>query len=276
MGQLYNDRNKANSRLAYVWYLRKRGSEKLKYIARHAKLAVTGKFHSGFCPICERPVYFVEYGPWLRDQYLCRGCRSIPRFRALMKVLNQHFPNWRNLSIHESSPTGAASAKISRECKYYVASQFFPDVPRGKIKDNQRSEDLEQLTFDNESIDLTITQDVFEHVLRPERAFAEIARTLKPSGAHVFTVPYFRGKKTVVRARPNRRGGIEHVMKPDYHGNPIDTNGSLVITEWGDELCDFILRASGMTTTIFNIFDPRFGLEGELLDVMISRKSLVP
>jgi SAM-dependent methyltransferase len=140
------------------------------------------------------------------------------------------------------------------------------------MKGSERSEDLEQLTFDDESFDLTITQDVFEHVLRPEQAFAEIARTLKPSGAHVFTVPYFRGRKTVVRAKPNECGGIEHLMKPDYHGNPIDVNGSLVITEWGDELCDFILRASGMTTTIFNFFDPRFGLEGEFLDVLISRK----
>jgi SAM-dependent methyltransferase len=187
-------------------------------------------------------------------------------------VLSKHFPNWQKLSIHESSPTGAASAKISRESKNYVASQFFPDVPRGQMKGNERSEDLEQLTFDNESFDLTITQDVFEHVLRPEKAFAEIARTLKPNGAHVFTVPYYRGRKTVVRARPDGPGGIKHLMKPDYHGNPIDANGSLVITEWGDELGDFILRTSGMTTTIFNFFDPRFGLEGEFLDVLISRK----
>ena len=90
----------------------------------------------------------------------------------------------------------------------------------------------------------------------------------------MFTVPYYRGKKTVVRARPDGYGGIEYVMKPDYHCNPIDANGSLVVTEWGDELCDFILRASGMTTTILNFFDPRLGLRGEFLDVMISRKCL--
>jgi SAM-dependent methyltransferase len=244
----------------------------IKHLAKQLKLAASGKYRHGFCPICERSVYFLKSGPWLRDEYFCMGCGSIPRFRAIVKVLSKHFPNWRELSIHESSPTGAASAKIGRESKSYVASQFFPGVPRGTMKGNERSEDLEQLTFDNESFDLTITQDVFEHVLRPDRAFAEIARTLKPNGAHVFTVPYFRGRKTLVRARPDGCGGIRHLMKPDYHGNPIDANGSLVITEWGDELGDFILRASGMTTTIFNFFDPRFGLEGEFLDVFISRK----
>ena len=62
-------------------------------------------------------------------------------------------------------------------------------------------------------------------------------------------------------------------MKPDYHVNPIDTAGSLVVTEWGDELCDFVFRSSRMTTTIFNFYDPRLGLKGEFLDVLISRKA---
>jgi hypothetical protein len=119
---------------------------------------------------------------------------------------------------------------------------------------------------------MVITQDVFEHVLRPDRAFAEIARTLKPGGAHVYTVPYYRGKKTVVRAKPDGSEGIKYLMKPDYHGNPIDAAGSLVIREWGDELCDFVWQCSAMTTTIYNFYDPRLGLKGEFLDVMISRK----
>jgi hypothetical protein len=248
----------------------------LRRIKRRVFLATQwarGRLNRGYCTICDRDVWFHETGPWFRDQYLCSRCGSIPRNRAILKVLNDHFPGWRQLQIHESSPGGASSAKIKRECGGYIASQFFADVPRGKSKDGQRSEDLEALTFADESFDLVITQDVFEHVLQPAKAFAEIARTLKPGGAHVYTVPYFRGKKTVIRAEPNGMEGITHLMKPDYHGNPIDAAGSLVITEWGDELCDFVFRSSGMTTTIFNFYDPRFGLKGEFLDVLISRKT---
>jgi SAM-dependent methyltransferase len=233
---------------------------------------VTCEKQAGYCTICEKNVRFLKLDAVLRKHYRCPGCDSIPRFRALIKVLNDHFPAWRNMAIHESSPGGASSEKIARECRGYVASQYFADLPRGQMKGNQRSEDLEQLTFEDASFDLTVTQDVFEHVLRPERAFAEIARTLKPGGAHVFTVPLYRGKKTVVRARAGADGSIEHLMKPDYHGNPIDPSGSLVITEWGDELCDFILRASGMQTTILSFCEPQFGLEGQFLDVMISRR----
>jgi hypothetical protein len=63
--------------------------------------------------------------------------------------------------------------------------------------------------------------------------------------------------------------------KPDFHVNPIDAAGLLVVTEWGDELSDFVFRSSRMTTAIFNFYDPRFGLKGEFLDVPVSRKASV-
>ena len=232
-----------------------------------------GRLNNGYCTICDRKVLFNQAGEWLRDQYLCTECGSIPRQRALIKVLNDHFPGWRELHIHESSPSGPSSDRILRECRGYVASQFFPDIPRGQLKGGQRSEDLEALTFNDESFDLVITQDVFEHILRPAKAFVEIARTLRSGGAHVYTLPYYRGRKTVVRAKPDGNGGIAYLMTPDYHGNPIDEAGSLVVTEWGDELCDFVFRSCGMTTTILNFHDSRLGLKGEFLDVLISRKA---
>jgi hypothetical protein len=67
--------------------------------------------------------------------------------------------------------------------------------------------------------------------------------------------------------------GITQLMKPDYHGNPIDAAGFLLITEWRDERCDFLFRSSGITPTILDFHDPRFGLKGEFLDVLISRKT---
>ena len=76
----------------------------------------------------------------------------------------------------------------------------------------------------------------------------------------------------MVRAKPNGNGGVTHLMTPAYHGNPIDEAGSVVITEWGDELCDFVFLSCGMTTTIFNFQDSTLGLRGEFLDVLISRK----
>lgn len=60
--------------------------------------------------------------------------------------------------------------------------------------------------------------------------------------------------------------------KPDFHGNPIDPNGSLVVTEWGRDLCELIRQCSGLGTTVLQRLDPSFGLQGEFLEVFASRK----
>jgi hypothetical protein len=61
-------------------------------------------------------------------------------------------------------------------------------------------------------------------------------------------------------------------LPADYHKNPIDKSGSLVVTEWGFDLCDFIFKTSGMTTTVFNIESSQMGIIGEFWEVFLSRK----
>ena len=79
--------------------------------------------HSGYCSICEEAALFTAKNPWSRDNLFCSGCSSIPRERALMKVVTAFYPNWRDLAMHESSPGDrGASAKRRSECKDYVAS----------------------------------------------------------------------------------------------------------------------------------------------------------
>jgi SAM-dependent methyltransferase len=232
---------------------------------------LNGKTNIGICPICEHKTLFVEQSEWLRDTYFCIFCWSVPRQRAIIKVLQQEFPKWRRLHIYESSPCGASSRKIRKECKFYTPSQYYPDATPGTCKRGFRCENLEKLTFADGTFDLVITQDVFEHVLHPASAFREIARTLKAGGAHIFTVPLYNGNKTVVRAEETANE-IKYLKEPMYHGNPVDKKGSLVVTDWGDDMLDFIRANSGMTTKMFTFHDKSLGLEAEFLDVFVSRK----
>lgn len=200
-----------------------------------------------------------------------------PRQRAIILALERFFPNWRALTIHESSPGGDSSDFIEKNCSGYPSSQSYKDIPRGTHKGKFRSEDLANLTFDDNTFDLIITQDVFEHVLEPKKAFKEIARVLNPGGAHIFTMPWYPNlPQSRIRATLNKQSEIEHIESPQYHGNPVDASGSLVTVDWGLDFVDFIYRSSGMTTIIYLQNDPKLGLEAELLEIFVSRKQIPP
>jgi SAM-dependent methyltransferase len=144
-------------------------------------------------------------------------------------------------------------------------------MERGASRDGTRNEDLERLTFPDESFDLFITQDVFEHIFGASTAFREIARVLRPGGAHVFTVPYWPDRSTRVRAI--RAGSeIEHLRKPIYHDDPIDPTGALVIRDWGNDLTGFIKDACGLDTQIIEPNERRKGLLDDFLEVFVTKK----
>ena len=245
----------------------------LKSRAKSVSYVLRGKTNAGFCPICEKNTQFIKYDPWLRDYYCCITCHSIPRQRALINSLTLFFPDWTDLTVHESSPGGISSDFIAKKCRRYSASQYYPDVTPGTVKDGYQCQNLERLTFANHAFDLIISQDVFEHVLNPDKAFAEIARVLKPGGAHVFTMPWYPALKKTVQRAVDVDGTVQFLEKPIYHGNPIDAKGSLVTFDWGLDFPVYVFRHGGLVTTIHLVVDENKGLNAEFLEVFISRKS---
>lgn len=232
--------------------------------------------HRGYCPICEKSAKFSSKERWFRDHLLCLRCGSIPRERALMKVIADYYPNWRELSIHETSPGGrGASLKLHAECKGYTASQYYPNVTLGQVHPDSgyRCEDLEDLTFPDESFDLFVSQDVMEHIFDPAVAFKQIARVLKPGGAHIFTAPLVnKVRSTEVWASRSVNGEIVHHHEPEYHGNPVDAKGSLVTMHWGYDIASFIVEEAGTPTVIIAIDNIDLGIRAEYIDVMVSIK----
>jgi SAM-dependent methyltransferase len=246
--------------------------DKINDRIRSALFPYKYKHNSGYCNICEAKTIFFEFKSWLRDNYKCGRCGSIPRNRALINTLNTFYPDWKNLRIHESSPGGPVSEYLAKKAKYYNSSHYYEDVPRGVYKGAHRSEDLTNLTFNDQDFDLFITADVFEHVFEPQKAFSEIARVLRPGGAHIFTMPWYPGLKSSLQRAVLNKEKIELLQEAVYHGNPIDDNGSLVTYDWGQDFCDIIYGASGLYTTIYLKKDRSLGLEAEMLEVFISKK----
>ena len=225
--------------------------------------------NSGYCACCRADTTFVETGPWLRDQYLCERCGSIPRQRHLQLILDTLHEGWEQALLHESSP---CNGFLAERCPGYSMSHFLPDVPPGTVRAGVRCENLEALTFADETFDLFVTQDVFEHLFNPDVALREIMRVLKPGGAHVFTAPKH---KHVVRSYPRARlvdGRVELLMEEVYHGNPIGDGRSLVTWDYGHDAEHLMGRWCGHPIVTYVTRDRQLGIDGEYLEVFVVRK----
>lgn len=228
------------------------------------------KENEGYCTCCRTRTVFEAQGEWLRDQYLCKNCGSIPRQRHINLILDQQFGDWSTLSIHESSPTNDFIARWNNK---YSCSHYFEGAVEGCYVNGTRCENLEKLTFSDNSFDLVITQDVFEHVFQPDRAALEIMRVLKPAGAHVFTTPKYPGlRNSRRRAKIDTTGKIKHLIEPVYHGNPIGDGRSLVTWDYGDDFDLLMWAWSGCPTATYVTRDRNLGIDGEFLEVFVTRK----
>ena len=192
-----------------------------------------------------------------------------------MRTIQTRYPNWRELSIHESSPVSrGASVKLAKGCRFYVASQYDPQLGFGNSHPSgaYRSENLEKQTFADEAFDLVITQDVFEHIFDAPAAFAEIARTLRPGGAHIFTTPLVNKGQPSEKWASLSEAGIVYHHTPEYHGNPMSAEGSLVTWHWGEDIVAYIKNVSGLSTEIIALDDLEMGIRAEYIEVLMTTR----
>jgi SAM-dependent methyltransferase len=223
----------------------------------------------GYCPVCQKDTIFRSTYDWLRDHYLCDHCKSLPRQRALHYVLNALDPHWREKWIHESSP---GNDLIRKQARNYSASHYWPDRELGKMFGPFENENLEKLTFTDNTFDYFISLDVMEHVFHPDQALQEMARTVKPAGFVVFTTPIHEALDTSkCRAVIDGHGDIEHLEEPNYHGNPIGDNRSLVTWDYGNDFVELVRQWSRRLPLIFNERIPSLGIDGKFLDVIVIR-----
>lgn len=129
------------------------------------------------------------------------------------------------------------------------------------------------MSFADASIDLHVTQDVFEHLFFPDKALSEINRTLRPGGMIISTIPLENKEKpTQVMAKLKADGTIQYFSEPVYHGNPVSDKGALVTRKWGYDIVDFIYKSSGLISTIMYVDNIDLGIRAEFIEVLISHK----
>lgn len=200
---------------------------------------------TGHCPNCDHATTFVRLLDSPRDGLVCVRCGSVQRQRALARVVLDRIgeDTLRQASVHAASPSLCSYDFYQRAAKRLVGSYYWPERS-AKRCGTFLNIDLQEQSFDSDTFDLVISEDVLEHVADPEATVREISRTLKPGGLHVFTIPHRATATTRTRAMLVE-GRLVHLLEPQYHEDPTTRRGALVMTDWGSDTCERIARWGG-------------------------------
>jgi SAM-dependent methyltransferase len=251
---------------------------------RFEQLALRGRT-PGFCPACGHWTWFVGWVDDLRETGRCRACLATNRQRQLVQLLCdalshrlsrtvrslRDIPTSTRLAIYNTETIGPIHERL-RDLPGYVCSEYFgPDCAPGAMVNGVRHEDLQVLSFADDSFDFVLSSDVFEHIPDPYRAFAEVRRVLKPGGKHVFTVAFHQERfEDDVRA-VIENGEVKLLKERWVHGDPLRPEGVLVYTVPALEMLVKLDRI-GLPSRMLLQYRPSRGILGNNAVAFISQK----
>jgi len=237
----------------------------------------------GWCFVCRKEVtfhvdfsysYFVdgELMPNWREHLSCPGCGLNNRMRAAIHVFEQECVPHQSSRIYITEQTTPLFQAMLARYPSVIGSEYLAGTsPFGALDAHGiRNESITKLTFPNDAFDYILSFDVFEHVPDYTKAFAECFRCLKPDGNLLFTVPFTGNPDTLVRAQVNADGTISHLMPPEYHGDPLNTNGCLCFYHFGWDMLENV-RKLGFRDAVALIYWSRdFGYLGNSAQVIFT------
>jgi len=165
------------------------------------------------------------------------------------------WPQRQELKVLEPCPRGPQAMFLRDKFDYY-APEFDPEKIRAGAAPEAYA-DLQNLSFADETFDVIITSDVFEHVREEVKGYREVYRTLKKGGTFLLTVPYdHQREKSIVRVAVEGDQNI-FLMEPRYHGGG---GATLAYREYGRDLLD-LLRSVGFSVGYVEAGIPRFQIQ---------------
>ena len=244
-------------------------------VIEKAALAIQnlGNHQVGKCNICGNSTIFICIDVQaIRNNMYCPFCQSSSRKRHVAKLLiDKLIPNvssladvrlnneFNNLNIYNAD-VNDAFYQVLHKYTSYSCSSYIPNIKIGtEIQEKVFCQNLEKLTFADENFDVVITEDVFEHIRDFKKGFREVYRVLKKGGYHIFTVPCFFDKPTLVRVDTSGEEDI-HLLPPEYHRDRI-RGKILAYRTFGIDIFEILEKIGFETTVDFSSYvDRRYGI----------------
>lgn len=220
------------------------------YINRMIPSSEQKFFVSGYSIVAKKQVDFLcdfQYGlgfpnvNW-RERLCCPETEFNNRMRFSIHLIDSFLNLNSNSKIYLMEQVTATYRFLKNSYENLIGSEFLgSSVSFGSVNlSGIRNEDATTLTFEDESFDAILSYDVFEHIPNFDLALKECFRTLKKGGRLLFSVPFnSNSEKNIIRATVDESGKINHLLEPEYHGDPIGGgNGILCYQHFGWEILD--------------------------------------
>lgn len=209
-----------------------------------------------------------------RERVCCPETYFNNRMRATFHLFDLEMEPYPDSRIYITEQVTPIYTYFSGKFPDTVGSEFLGDrLPFGSIdKNGVRNETLCALSFPDRSFDILISLDVLEHIPDYELAFKECARVLKDGGKMMWSVPFLPcSRSNVIRARIEN-GEIVHMLPPEYHGDPLSSDGVLCFQHFGWEMLDQMRGAGFRDAYAMCYHSIEFGYLGENQFIFVAVK----
>jgi SAM-dependent methyltransferase len=239
----------------------------------------------GVCQVCAQAVGLLadhQYGGTpeavnFRERLVCPTCQLNARQRLMAHLVREAISGLGDASriyLYEQVTHFFQWARTSLPGDVLGSEYLGHDVPGGAIVDGVRHEDALALSFPDASLDVIISQEVLEHVPDVDPAIAESARVLRPGGRFLFTVPFHTGSDVTVQRAKLVDGEVIHLLEPEFHGNPVSPEGSLVFFDHGWDMLDRFRALGFEDVSLLSAWSALYGyLGGGMLIVFSATRS---
>jgi SAM-dependent methyltransferase len=144
---------------------------------------------SSYCQICGNRSEFADFGNPVRRATQCLHCGSLERHRFLYIVYQiLFFGEKRKINLLHMAPEKCLySTLIKRKNITYFAADIDPDS-YSFVK--CQKEDFMGMSYENETFDVVLSNQVMEHIEDDKKFLAEIRRVMKDDGIAIINLPY--------------------------------------------------------------------------------------
>lgn len=231
---------------------------------------------AGICdPLSEAPIppsqLEVEHAN-LRETMAHGGV--ISRQRAVLLVLRdlverQELPDWQQMRVYLSEAVTPFAQRLREQIPRLRCSEYLAE-PDHWLRGQVPHRDLRRIGLPPATFHAVICNEVLEHVEELVPALQGLAEVITLGGYLIATVPFLYGQhEHVVKAIWRGEGQEPEVIgEPDYHGNPVSQQGSLVYRYPGWKLLDDLREAGFRDAAMQAISSKRYGVLGEELPIV--------